>query len=354
MALIRKRRLTDQQQRRIEKQQHLRQQNFDHSEDLEGLIVQHYGRQLEVEVCSLPAHMPEPPDQVDHIETFWREIKLGDIWRCHTRTNLDALVTGDRVTWQADSNTGMGVITALHPRQSLLSRPDRYHKLKPVAANVSLIVIVFAVTPEPSPMLIDRYLVACHSADIKPLLVLNKADLLDDGHDHIAQLLEFYQQLGYETALTSTRVLPTHHAHPQHLALRLASQTVALVGQSGVGKSSLINVLLPDAEQKTNIISENSALGQHTTTSTRLLHFGHDGALIDSPGIREFGLWHLTAEQILAGFVEFTPYYGHCQFRNCSHTHERQCALRLACERGEISQRRLDSMNRLLAERQDV
>lgn len=354
MALIRKRRLTTQQQRRIEKQQHLRQQNFDHSEDLEGLIVQHYGRQLEVEVCSLPAQMPEPPDKVDDVETFWREIKLGDIWRCHTRTNLDTLVTGDRVTWQADSNTGLGVITALHPRQSLLSRPDRYHKLKPVAANVSLIVIVFAVTPEPSPMLIDRYLVACHSADIKPLLVLNKADLLDDAQHDILQLLDFYQRLGYETALTSTHVPPDHATHPQHLVERLSAQTVVLVGQSGVGKSSLINVLLPDAAQKTNIISENSALGQHTTTSTRLLHFGRDGALIDSPGIREFGLWHLTAEQILAGFVEFAPYYGHCQFRNCSHTHERHCALRLAATRGEISQRRLDSMNRFLAERQDA
>lgn len=352
MALIRKRRLTDQQQRRIQQQQKNRQQDTDTSQDIEGLVVQHYGRQLEVEVCSLPQEPPLPPLLIEgEPEPFWRDIVIGDVWRCHTRTNLEMLVTGDRVRWQADPNTGLGIITALHPRQSLLSRPDRYHKLKPVAANVSLIVIVFAVMPEPAPMLIDRYLVACHSAGITPLLVLNKADLLPQ-HPALTELLAFYEQLGYRTALTSTQVAIDHPAHPVHLIHQLADQTVVLVGQSGVGKSSMINVLLPDAAQKTNIISENSALGQHTTTSTRLMHFGQNGALIDSPGIREFGLWHLSADQIVDGFVEFGPYLGQCQFRNCTHTHEKSCALRQAAERGEISQRRLDSMIRLLSERQ--
>lgn len=350
MALIRKRRLTEQQQRRIEKQQKHRQQDFNHEFDLEGLVVQHYGRQLEVQVSSLPQSLPNRPEPIaGEPEAFWREIKLGDIWRCHTRTNLDALITGDRVTWQADPNTGLGIITALHPRTSLLSRPDRYHKLKPVAANVSLIVIVFAPTPEPSAGLLDRYLVACQSADIQPLLVLNKADLLDENSSAL-NLLKEYKQLGYQTCITQANADVDSPYHVHHLIQILQQQTVVFVGQSGVGKSSLINSIIPDAEQKTNIISENSALGQHTTTSTRLIQLGTHGALIDSPGIREFGLWHLTAQNIHAGFPEFDEFYGQCQFRNCTHQHEKHCALRQAAEQGQVLTRRLESMNRLLGE----
>ena len=344
MALIRKRRLTEQQQRRIQKQQKTRQEEVDTSNDLEGLVVQHYGRQLEVQALSVPELHPEKPIVNDgELEPFWKPIELGSVWRCHTRTNLEMLVTGDRVKWQADPNTGLGIITALQPRNTLLTRPDRYHKVKPVAANISLIVIVFAPLPEPAPGLIDRYLVACADADIPALLVLNKTDLLKEN-DPILDLVKEYQDLGYE-------VMQTHSmGNVSELADRLAGETVAFVGQSGVGKSSIINTIVPNATQKTNVISENSALGQHTTTSTRLIGFGDGAALIDSPGIREFGLWHLNTDKIQDGFPEIANLLGHCQFRNCTHKHEKQCALRIAAQNGEMLSRRLDSFLRLIDE----
>ena len=344
MALIRKRRLTEQQQRRIQKQHQTRQEEIDTSHDLEGLVVQHYGRQLEVQALSLPDQHPIKPDTKEgEPEPFWKPIELNSIWRCHTRTNLELLVTGDRVKWQADPNTGLGIITAIQPRQSLLTRPDRYHKVKPVAANISLIVIVIAPLPEPAPTLIDRYLVACEDANIPALLVLNKCDLLKEN-DPILLLAEEYRQLGYDFILTQS------NGNLDELIKRIDNQTVAFVGQSGVGKSTLINAIIPDADQKTNVISENSALGQHTTTSTRLIRFGENGALIDSPGIREFGLWHLDHEKIDGGFPEISALLGHCQYRNCTHTHEKQCALKEGVKNGDILQRRLESYLRLIDE----
>ena len=328
-----KRHLSDQQSKRIQHQHaqriaNIKDKPFDQSNlsaPETGLIIAHYGRQLEVQGID-----------GEH---------AGQIWRCHLRSNLEALVTGDLIIWQADSTNQIGVVSALLPRSSLLTRPDPYQKIKPVAANVSLILIVFAPLPTPSTGLIDRYLVACETVGIPALLVLNKSDLLDtETGANLRALLQEYQTLGYDSIEVSCLGdLSALRAH-------IGTKNVAFVGQSGVGKSSLINVLLPQAMQRVNIISDNSQLGQHTTTTTRLFPLTNGGALIDSPGIREFGLWHLNESQIQQGFIEFRELYGTCRFRNCQHQSEPDCAIKQAAAEGKILPRRLESLNRLLAE----
>ncbi len=269
------------------------------------------------------------------------EARDGSRNRCHFRANLEQLVVGDRVLWHPPHSEGTGVVTAVEPRHSVLKRPDNYGNLKPVAANVDRLLVVFAPRPAPSSALLDRYLVAAELSGIEPVLVLNKTDLLDDGNrDHAEHICALYRHLGYQVI-----TLSAHGDGHQLASLRaaLADATSVFVGQSGVGKSSLVNAILPEADLAVGEISEMSGLGQHTTTTARLFHFPEGGHLIDSPGIREFGLWHIDEQELLHGYRELSERAGHCRFRNCTHRHEPGCALREAAQEDAFIHERLNN-----------
>lgn len=272
--------------------------------------------------------------------------------RCNIRRTLRSLVTGDRVRWRPGLQEGAsvkGIVEAVHERSSVLTRPDFYDGVKPIAANIGQIVIVSAILPELSLNIIDRYLVASETLDIEPLLVLNKIDLLDaEGRQFVDEQMEIYRKIGYRVLMVSGK----QKNGLQALEEALTGHISIFAGQSGVGKSSLLNALLGlelgENEIVTNDVSDVSGLGQHTTTASRLYHFPHGGDVIDSPGVREFGLWHLEPEQITRGFVEFRAFSGHCKFRDCKHNTDPGCAIREAVERGDIDESRFYNYHRIL------
>ena len=292
--------------------------------EVRGTVVTNFGAQIDIE----------------GLEGSYKN----KIYRCHIRANLEPLVTGDTVIWRhAEPN---GVIVAREPRNSELLRPDPYGKLRPVAANVDRIAIVFAARPTAYSNLIDRYLIASEAQNIQPVLIVNKIDMLDGGeHSYIEQLVTDYQKVGYEVLKVSVKT----GAGIDQLKDYLAAHTSIFVGQSGVGKSSLINQLQPDANILVGALSEGTDKGTHTTTASRLFHLKNGGHLIDSPGIREFAVTNLSDEQIIDGFIEFRPFLGRCKFRDCKHKTELNCALLEAAQEGKILDVRLQNYRNILA-----
>nr|WP_269468580.1 small ribosomal subunit biogenesis GTPase RsgA [Alteromonas sp. ASW11-130] len=295
---------------------------------IEGRVVGRFGKHADVEVYDDEGHQ---------------------IYRCHIRRTIASVVCGDDVLISKDENTSatrQGVIEIVKDRRSILSRPDYYDGIKPVAANIDQIIIVSAVLPAVSLNIIDRYLVACEHINIHPLIVMNKVELLSsEAEKQLKADLQIYQELGYTTIYTSCKTT----VGLDELNTQLSAQTNIFVGQSGVGKSSLINQILPQAHEVVGDVSETSGLGQHTTTAAKLLHLPCGGDLIDSPGVREFGLWHLTQEEVTWGFIEFRQFVGGCKFRDCKHLNDPGCMIRKAVENGEINQTRFDSYHKILA-----
>jgi len=192
-----------------------------------------------------------------------------------------------------------------------------------------------------------RCLVAVHSLGIRPVIVLNKAELLQGNeYDNDTPLgrLEDYCRLGYEVLHTSCKTAPGISS----LISVLENRTSILVGQSGVGKSSLVNSLLPDLELQTGSLSRVTGKGTHTTTTTIMYSMPAGGRLIDSPGVWEYGLWRMEREELVSGFIEFQPFLGQCKFNDCRHDHEPQCAIREAAESGALLEWRYQTYLRLL------
>ncbi|ESQ10732.1 MAG: ribosome small subunit-dependent GTPase A [Thiohalocapsa sp. PB-PSB1] len=280
---------------------------------------------------------------VRHGASLAVEDEQGRVHRCRTRRHIGHPVCGDRVVWQP-AEAGAGIVTALQPRDTALSRPDYSGRDKPLAANISLMAIVIATRPRPTGYLVDQYLVAAELIGVDAVIVINKMDLLNaDEQIEFQRSFEHYIKLGCPVLAVSVKGRPGVDA----LLPYLAGRTVILLGQSGVGKSSLAKSLLPDQDVQIGRLSEATGLGRHTTSAATCYRLGNDGHLIDSPGVRSFRLGNIGQSDLERGFREFAPYIGHCRFTDCHHLHEPDCAILAAVEAGEIAPQRLRNFHRL-------
>lgn len=252
------------------------------------------------------------------------ETDAGERVRCHPRGKRLQAVVGDHVHWRPAHDEG--VIEQVLPRRNLLHRQD-HARSKIFAANLDQVLILVAAEPKLSEPRLARALIACEAAGIEPLVVLNKADLAEP-FERAWQLLAPYRRMGYRVLPLAARAA-TPDARLQALARELQGRVTLVLGPSGVGKSTLVNRLVPDAEAATGSLSQALGAGRHTTTTSTWywLDAGHTGALIDSPGFQEFGLQHIDPAQLAACMPDLRPHVEACRFYNCTHRHEPGCGV---------------------------
>lgn len=268
------------------------------------------------------------------------ELSDGRQISCVTRGKKTDLACGDRVEIKLTDSLE-GVVENTLTRSSLLYRSNAYRS-KMLAANVTQVVIVLATMPSFYESLLNRCLVAAEAANIKALIVLNKCDIGDNTE--ALKKLSLYSGLGYDVQPLSAKqdITPLISSLKHHVSV--------LVGQSGMGKSTIVNALLPNQTVRTQEVSVVLDSGKHTTTAAHLYHLDDQSDLIDSPGLQEFGLSHLNIDELELAFIEFRPYLGKCRFNNCRHLKEPDCALSLAVTQGKINQLRLDQFRVLSLE----
>ncbi len=270
----------------------------------------------------------------------------GSLHRCVALKKLGLVVTGDLVDWKSE-RTGDARVINIQSRQSLLERPDRRGQRKAIAANLTRLIIVCAIKPGVETLLIDQYCAAAELADITPIVVVNKSDLLSEqSRQSLERDIAIYKTIGYEVAFIQT----LDHSGILPLIELISDQVSMLVGQSGVGKSSIVKQLFPDLDIRVGALSEASGSGAHTTTVSNWYDLDDGGALIDSPGVRQFSLEHLSQADLAIGFREIKQASFHCKFNNCTHLHEPQCQVLNEIKLGAISQQRYDNYKKLVSQ----
>ena len=264
----------------------------------------------------------------------------GELLHANVTRNLGMICSGDLVRYEQVEEGGV-IVDHVFERSSLLTRLGFGGKEKLVAANIDQVIIVIAPNPVPSPSLIDRYLLSIEKLKIPVYLLINKADLLADFP--LDGLIAEFSQIGYQIVLCSVIGNDAEQNGLQAIKTLLKDKISIFVGQSGVGKSSLTNALIPDLDLKVKAISESTGLGNHTTSASTLYDLTFGGSIIDSPGVRSFEVNQLNLDVLNHGFIDLYPYLGRCKFTDCRHLQDAGCALVDAVADGKISKRRVDS-----------
>ena len=270
---------------------------------------------------------PESPNRRQRVE------------KVHKLKETDPIAVGDRVEITVDDSGMAGMIEATLPRRAALTRRSgNERERQTLVANLELVVVTFAAAePRPDLYKLDRFLVLAEEAELKILIVLNKAELAPA--EEVAEVVESYQRIGYDVLAVSAKTGQGIDALRMHLKNRIS----AFCGPSGVGKSSLLNVIQPGLRLRVSEIGQTTFKGRHTTVGAELLRLHIGGWVADTPGLRQVEFWDLPAEDVAFYFPEMAPLIGHCKFPNCRHRNEPNCAIRAALARHEIQQRRYES-----------
>jgi ribosome biogenesis GTPase / thiamine phosphate phosphatase len=271
----------------------------------------------------------------------WHNARMKGIFKIDNITSTNPVAVGDEVEVDVEDETeNTAIITEILPRNNYINRqsPRLKHQHHIVASNLDQSLLVATLKePKTSQGFIDRFLVASEMFHVKAVIAFNKADLFKKKEEEkFEQMKEMYEAVGYKVFLTST----IENTGIEELKQELKDKTTLISGHSGVGKSSLLNVIFPDINLKTGAISGWSGKGQHTTTFAEMYDLSFGGRIIDTPGMREFGLVHISKQEVSHYFPEMRERLNDCQFNNCLHFNEPGCAIKKAVENGEISEDR--------------